>query len=157
MQHSVPYTPHQNGVAERKNRALKEMATCMIEEKDLSTKLWVEAINCAAYVQNRELHKSVKGKTPYETWFVHKANVSHFIIFGSRTWAQIPSEKRKDLQPQRKECMMVCYGEAQRVIIYLTHPHSILSLRGVCNSKRRSYQILSLHKGNALLPNTMMK
>ena len=45
MYHSVPYTPHQNGVAERKNRALKEMATCMIEAKDLSPKLWDEAIN----------------------------------------------------------------------------------------------------------------
>ena len=50
MQHYVPYTPQQNGVAECKNRALKEMATCMMEEKDLKTKLWDEAINCAAYV-----------------------------------------------------------------------------------------------------------
>ena len=31
MQHSVPYTPQQNGVAECKNRALKEMARCMME------------------------------------------------------------------------------------------------------------------------------
>ena len=30
MQHSTPYTPQQNGVAKRKNRSLKEMATCMI-------------------------------------------------------------------------------------------------------------------------------
>ena len=33
MQHSVPYTPQQNGVVERKNKALKEMATCMMEER----------------------------------------------------------------------------------------------------------------------------
>jgi transposase InsO family protein len=30
MQHTVPYTPQQNGVAERKNHMLKEMANCMI-------------------------------------------------------------------------------------------------------------------------------
>ena len=71
-----------NGVAERKNRALKEMATCMIEEKDRSPKIWDEAINCATYVKNKELHKSIKGKTPYEAWFGHKPNVSHFRIFG---------------------------------------------------------------------------
>ena len=50
MQHSVPYTPQQNHVAERKNRALKGMATCMIEERDINPKIWVEAINCAAYI-----------------------------------------------------------------------------------------------------------
>ena len=32
MQHYVPYTPQQNGVAEHKNKALKDMATCMLEE-----------------------------------------------------------------------------------------------------------------------------
>jgi transposase InsO family protein len=30
MQHTVPYTPQQNGVVERKNCTLKEMANCMI-------------------------------------------------------------------------------------------------------------------------------
>ena len=39
MKHSIPYTPQQNGVAERKNRSLKEMATCMMEAKTLPPKL----------------------------------------------------------------------------------------------------------------------
>ena len=111
MQHLVPYTPQQNGVIEKENRALKEMATCMIEANNLSPKIWSEAINCAAYIHNRDLHKSVKSKTPYEAWFGHKPNISHFRIFGSRAWAQIPSEKRKKLQPQRKYCIMVGYVE----------------------------------------------
>ena len=38
MQHSIPYTPQQNGVAERKNGSLKEMATCMLEAKNLPPK-----------------------------------------------------------------------------------------------------------------------
>ena len=86
-------------MVERKNRVFKEMATCLIEARDLSPKLWDESINCDAYIQNRAFHKSVKGKTPYDEWFGHKPNVSHFIIFGSRAWARIPSEKRKALQP----------------------------------------------------------
>ena len=36
MQHTVPYTPQQNGVAERKNCTLKEMANCMIQSMGLS-------------------------------------------------------------------------------------------------------------------------
>ena len=38
MQHSIPYTPQQNGVAERNNRSLKEMETCMMDAKTLPPK-----------------------------------------------------------------------------------------------------------------------
>ena len=51
MQHFVPYIPQQNGVAERKNRDLKEMTTCMLEAKDLNPNIWDEAIKCVLYVQ----------------------------------------------------------------------------------------------------------
>jgi transposase InsO family protein len=39
LQHTMPYTPQQNGVAERKNRSLKEMANCMLQSKSLAPKL----------------------------------------------------------------------------------------------------------------------
>ena len=55
QQHTVPYTPQQNGVAERKNRTLKEMANCMIQSKGLSLQYWAEAINCANYIVNHVL------------------------------------------------------------------------------------------------------
>ena len=52
IQHSIPYTPQQNGVAERKNWPLKEMTTCMLEAKGLAANLWVEAMNVASHIQN---------------------------------------------------------------------------------------------------------
>jgi transposase InsO family protein len=64
MQHIVPYTPQQNGVAERNNRTLKEMANCMIQSKGLSLKYWVEAINYANYIVNRTPTKDLKNITP---------------------------------------------------------------------------------------------
>ena len=36
QQHTIPYTPQKNGVVERKNHTLKEMANCMIQSKGLS-------------------------------------------------------------------------------------------------------------------------
>ena len=111
MQHYHPYTPQYNGVAERKNRALKEMATCMMKAKDWNPKLWDEAINYDAYVKNIATHKQLYGKNPYEAWSGHKPNVSHFRVFGSKAWARIPFVKRKALQPQRKESIMVGYAE----------------------------------------------
>ena len=66
MENSVPYTPQQNGVAERKNRSLKEMATCLLHAKLLPPSLWAEAVNCASFLQNRVPHKSMVGVTPFE-------------------------------------------------------------------------------------------
>jgi hypothetical protein len=109
IQHTILYSPSQNGVAKRKNMSLKEMANCMLHARDLPSKLWAEAINCATYIQNRVPHKGLKGVTPFEARNGKKLEVTHFRIFGSHAWARIPLDKRKALEPQRKECIFVGY------------------------------------------------
>ncbi|GKD11648.1 putative ribonuclease H-like domain-containing protein, partial [Tanacetum coccineum] len=47
---SVARTPQQNGVAERKNRTLIEVARTMLVDSKLTTTLWAEAVNTACYV-----------------------------------------------------------------------------------------------------------
>ena len=127
MQHSIPYTPQQIGVAERKNRSLKEMATCMMEAKTLPPNFWAEAINCASYIYNRVPHNHLDGMTPFKSWSGHKLDVTHFRIFGSKAWARIPTEKRKDLQPQSQECIFVGYYEdSKRVQVYKFEHKQIL-------------------------------
>jgi hypothetical protein len=95
MQHIVPYTPQQNGVAKRKNHTLKEMTNCMIQSKGLSLHFWVEAINCANYIVKSHSHKGFKKYNTKEAWSKIKLDVSHFHVFGSEAWAHIPNEKRK--------------------------------------------------------------
>jgi transposase InsO family protein len=53
LQHTVPYTPHHNGVFERKNRSLKDMTSCMLHARSLPSKLWVEALKCVSFIQNK--------------------------------------------------------------------------------------------------------
>jgi transposase InsO family protein len=96
MQHTIPYTPQQNGVAKRKNRTLKEMATA-IQSKGLSLNYWVEAINCENYIVNHTPTKALKNITLKEVWNKINLDVSHFLVFGSVAWAHIPYEKRKSL------------------------------------------------------------
>jgi hypothetical protein len=103
----VPYTPQQNIVAERKNRSLKEMAYCMLHAKSLPHRLLAETLNCATYIQKISPHRSVKDNTLYEAWINLKPKVTHFHILASHAWAQIPSYKRKALDPQSKYCIFV--------------------------------------------------
>jgi len=50
---SSPNTPQQNGVVERKNRTLQEMARTLIHENNLTKHFWAEAVNTTCYVRNR--------------------------------------------------------------------------------------------------------
>lgn len=51
LEHTVPYTPQLNGVAERQYRTLLEKARCMIFNSNLDKKLWGESVLTAASVQ----------------------------------------------------------------------------------------------------------
>jgi hypothetical protein len=50
---TAPYLLSQNGVAERMNRTLEELARAMRLAADLPVFLWEHAIVHAVYVQNR--------------------------------------------------------------------------------------------------------
>ena len=52
---SASRTPQQNGLVERKNRSLKELARTMLIESSLPKYFWVDAISTSCYVMNRVL------------------------------------------------------------------------------------------------------
>jgi len=51
-QATMPDTPQQNGVTERLNRGLVEMARTMTRHKDVDQDLWADAIKTAVYIKN---------------------------------------------------------------------------------------------------------
>jgi len=60
-----PYSPESNGVAERKNRTLKEMMNVMLISSNTPDNLLGESLLTAYFLQNRIQHRKT-GKTPYE-------------------------------------------------------------------------------------------
>ena len=87
---TVPYTPEQNGVAERKNRSIVGVARAMLHEQPLPFFLWAEACNTVVYLQNRSPYRAVGNMTPEECFSGKKTEVGHFRIFGSLTYSHIP-------------------------------------------------------------------
>lgn len=100
QQFTVANTPQQNGVAERKNRSLVEMARCLILDSGMHYRYWGEAINTANYLQNIFPSKSVQ-KIPYEIWNDSKPDLERLLSHkhtsssrskNGRNW--IPSQSR---------------------------------------------------------------
>jgi hypothetical protein len=65
---SSPIIHQQNGVVERKNRVLQEMARVMIHSKNLAQYFWGEAINTACHIINRVYLRPETSNTPYDIW-----------------------------------------------------------------------------------------
>nr|GEX57904.1 retrovirus-related Pol polyprotein from transposon TNT 1-94 [Tanacetum cinerariifolium] len=79
---SVPRTPQQNGIAERKNKTLIEAARNMLADSLLPIPFWAEAVNTACYVQNRVLVTKPQNKTPYELLHGRTPSVGFMRPFG---------------------------------------------------------------------------
>jgi transposase InsO family protein len=114
MQATTRYTPQQNGVAERKNQTIMNMARTLLKEKCLSNTFWAEAVACSVYLLNRSPTTSLQMKVPQEAWSGTKLNVAHLRTFGCIAYAHIPSELRKKLDDRSEKCIFTGYSETSK-------------------------------------------
>jgi transposase InsO family protein len=84
QQFSTPRVPQQNGVVERKNHILVDMARMMLNEYKTPIHFWVEAISIACYISNRIFLRLILNLTPFELHFGCKSFVSHLRPFGCK-------------------------------------------------------------------------
>ena len=64
----VPYTSQHNGLAERRNRIVMNMARYMLKEKHLPSTLWGEEVSTTTYILNKCPTKKLKDRVPEEVW-----------------------------------------------------------------------------------------
>jgi hypothetical protein len=107
---SAPYTPQQNGVVERKNRTLIEMARTMLDEYKTQDIFWAEAVNTTCHAINRlYLHKFHK-KTSYELITGKKPKVSHFRVFECKCFILNKRPRTSKFAPKVDEGFLLGYG-----------------------------------------------
>ncbi|GKC10036.1 retrovirus-related pol polyprotein from transposon TNT 1-94 [Tanacetum coccineum] len=91
-QKTVPRTPQQNGVVERRNRTLVEAARTMLIFSKAPMFLWAEVVATACYTQNRSLIHTRHDKTPYELVYNKKLDLTFFRVFGALCYPTTDNE-----------------------------------------------------------------
>ncbi|GJZ23799.1 putative ribonuclease H-like domain-containing protein [Tanacetum coccineum] len=109
-QKSVPRTPQQNGVVERRNRTLVEAARTMLIFSKAPMFLWAEAVATACYTQNRSLIHTRHNKTPYELVHGKKPDLTFLCVFGALCYPTNDSEDLGKLKAKADIGIFVGYA-----------------------------------------------
>jgi hypothetical protein len=113
---SAPYTPQQNGVVERKNRTLIDMARTMLGEYKTPERFWSEAVNTTYHAINHlYLHHLLK-KTAYELLTGNKPNVSYFRVFGSKCYILVKKGRHSKFAPKAVEGFLLGYDSVDQIL-----------------------------------------
>ncbi|KAL0330392.1 UNVERIFIED_CONTAM: Retrovirus-related Pol polyprotein from transposon TNT 1-94 [Sesamum radiatum] len=104
---TTPYTPQQNGVAERMNRTLLNKVRCLLISSGLSKTFW-EALSTVVYLINRSPSVPLLGKIPECMWTGKDVDISSLRIFGCSAFVLQNGDK---FDPRAKKCIFIGYPD----------------------------------------------
>jgi hypothetical protein len=110
QQYSTPYTPQQNGVAERKNKTLMDAARMMMAKFISPYNFWAEAISTACHATNRLYLRKGLNKTPYEITTENKPNIKYFRVFGCKCYIINKGTRLSKFESKADEGIFVGYS-----------------------------------------------
>ncbi|KAL1203338.1 Retrovirus-related Pol polyprotein from transposon TNT 1-94 [Cardamine amara subsp. amara] len=112
-QTSCAYTPQQNGVAERKNRHLMEVARTLLFDRSVPKQYWGDAVMTACYLINRLPTIHLGSISPYEVLNKATPFIDHLRVFGCVCYVFVPEAQRNKLEPKSTKCMFIGYSPTQ--------------------------------------------
>ncbi|KAL6319870.1 hypothetical protein AAG906_036940 [Vitis piasezkii] len=111
-------TPQQNGIAERKNRHLLEVARSLMFSMNVPKLFWGQAV-LTAYLINRMPSRVLKFQTPCQT-LLKSFPTTRLIstvppkIFGCSVFVHINQQHRSKLDPRSLKCIFLGYSSNQK-------------------------------------------
>ncbi|GJY30305.1 integrase, catalytic region, zinc finger, CCHC-type containing protein [Tanacetum coccineum] len=120
-------SPQQNGVVERRNRTLIEVARIMLIYAKASLFLWAEAVATACYTQNHSIIRLRHGKTPCELLHDKLPDLLFFHVFGALCYPMNDSENFGKLQLKADIGIFIGYAPTKKAFrIYNRHTRRII-------------------------------
>jgi hypothetical protein len=135
---SAPYTPEQNGAAERSGGVLIAKARAMRIEGNLPEDLWPEVFKSAAYITNRSPNKALNGKTPHQklNQFLGKPNtkpnIAHIKVYGCKVYKRINKiSKKRKMASRSKVGYLVGYQASNIFKVWFPQERKVVESRDV--------------------------
>ena len=119
-EHSAPYSPSQNGLAERYNRNVLEMMRCLLHQSPFSNTFWEDAFDAALYILNRRVNKQT-GRIPYEDITGEKVDLNHMRAFGAEAYVLVQPQGNK-LAPRSTRCFFLGYVQGSEATYMFWDP-----------------------------------
>jgi hypothetical protein len=130
---TTPYTPEQNGVAERANRIIWGKTRAAVDDSDLPPEFWPEVYVAAIHITNRTATSTLDNMTPVEAFMrqvqpelqaedAYRPDLSHLRAIGCRVYVNIPKERRvksAKLDPHAEEGFLVGFEGSRIYRVYL--------------------------------------
>jgi len=104
-----------------RNKYVMEMDICMLREKELPKKFWVETANITSFLQNQLPTKVMEDKSSLEAWCGYKHSLSFLKVFGCVCFIHVPQVKHDKLDKKAILGIFMDYSlvsKAYKVIIH---------------------------------------
>ncbi|KAI5319029.1 hypothetical protein L3X38_038737 [Prunus dulcis] len=133
---SCPSTPQQNGLAERKNIHVIEIALTLLVPASLSGQFWYHAVAHAAYLINFMPSFALGNQSPFQKLFGKSPLLQHLRVFGTAVYPYVRPFNEHKLQSRTVQCVFMEYSRGYKgVICYNTTTHRFLLSRHVVHDE----------------------
>jgi transposase InsO family protein len=98
--------PWENGVVERMNRSLLEMALCILFHAALPATFWIDAYVYAVHLRNCMVWSTaVNGRTPHEALLNVRPQIDRLQVFGCDAYMLVPATQRSKIDAKSMPCI----------------------------------------------------
>jgi transposase InsO family protein len=143
---SAPYTPAQNGPAERSGGVIIQKSRALRIEGKLPANLWPETHKAAIYIINRTPTEQLDWKTPLEILNtlsgkqISQPIGAHLRILGSRAYVKIDNVKRTHkVDPRALIGYLVGYDSTNIFRIWIPQKRKVVRTRDVVFDENKRY------------------
>lgn len=145
IQYTAPYSPEQNGVAERLNRTLFNTTRCFLNDSpNLIKPLWADLVRTACYIKNRVPTTATDNyKSPFEILYNRQPELDHLKIIGSTCYSHVTGRVQGKLEERSMEGILVGYEAHNIFRVFDPMTNRVFRARDVIVREERSSTMAS--------------